>query len=255
MDLKLKNKVAIVTGGGAGIGEATCKLLAEEGAIVIVTDMDEVNGKRVTSEISRMGGKAEFFKMDVSNVDEIEKVVKTVEKEYGTIDVLVNNAGIYAKGNVLEITEQDFEKLVAVNVKGVLFCTKYVAEVMKRNGRGTIVNVASEAGLVGIKGQVIYNLTKAAVISITKSCAVDLAPYGIRVNAVCPGTTMTPLVEKALKMEKSPEMVKKQLESSRPLNRLGDPSEIAAAIVFLASDVPGYATGAIFPIDGGYTAW
>lgn len=255
MDLGLRDKVVIVTGAGAGIGEATAKLFAEEGSIVIVADLDEKNGRRVEEEIRSKGGRAEFYNLDVSVEREIEGMVKHVVRKYGTVDVLVNNAGIYAKGTVLEVTEEDFKRIIDVNVKGVLFCTKHVAAVMKERGKGVIVNVASEAGLVGIQGQVVYNLSKAAVISITKSCAVDLAPYGIRVNAVCPGTTYTPLVEKALSREKDPEAVRRKLESSRPMNRLGRPEEIAAAIVFLASDLPGYATGAVFSIDGGYTAW
>lgn len=255
MDLGLRDKVVIVTGAGAGIGEATAKLFAEEGSIVIVADLDEKNGHRVEEEIRSKGERAEFYNLDVSVEREIEGMVKHVVRKYGTVDVLVNNAGIYAKGTVLEVTEEDFKRIIDVNVKGVLFCTKHVAAVMKERGKGVIVNVASEAGLVGIQGQVVYNLSKAAVISITKSCAVDLAPYGIRVNAVCPGTTYTPLVEKALSREKDPEAVRRKLESSRPMNRLGRPEEIAAAIVFLASDLPGYATGAVFSIDGGYTAW
>lgn len=255
MDLRFKGKVVIVTGGGAGIGEAAAKMFAEEGAKVVIADIDVENARRVMNEVRAKGGICDFVEVNVAKENDVEMMVNTVMEKYRKIDVLVNNAGIYRKGDVLSLTEDTLDQIIAVNIKGVIFCTKHVAKQMVKQGEGVIVNIASEAGIVGIKNQVAYNLSKAAVISITKSCAVDLAPYGIRVNCVCPGTTFTPLVKKALEKEKDPESAKKVLESSRPLNRLGKPEEIASTILFLASDVPGYATGAVLSIDGGYTAW
>jgi len=255
MDLGFKNKVAVITGASLGIGAETALLFAQEGARVVLIDLDEKNGKRVLEQITSLGGVAEFLKIDVALEDEVKAGIQFVGDKFGQVDVLVNNAGIYRKGDVLSFSEEDFSRVLSVNVKGVLFCTRYAAFQMKRRNHGVIVNVASEAGIVGIKNQVVYNLSKAAVISITKSCAVDLAPYGIRVNCVCPGTTFTPLVEKALEKESNPAAVRQELESSRPLNRLGNPSEIASAILFLASDTLSYATGAVLSVDGGYTAW
>lgn len=255
MDLKLKDKVAIITGASLGIGAETALLFAQEGACVVLVDLDEVNGKVVLEKITSSGGSATFLKIDVASEGEVKSGIHSIMEKFGRIDILVNNAGIYRKGDVLSFSEDDFSRVISVNVKGVLLCSKYAALVMKERNYGVIVNVASEAGIVGIKNQVIYNLSKAAVISITKSCAVDLAPYGIRVNCVCPGTTFTPLVEQALSRESDPTGVRRELERSRPLNRLGTPSEIASAILFLASDTVSYATGAVLSVDGGYTAW
>lgn len=255
MDLKLEDKVAIITGASLGIGAETALLFAQEGACVVLVDLDEVNGKVVLEKITSSGGSATFLKIDVASEGEVKCGIHSIMEKFGRIDILVNNAGIYRKGDVLSFSEDDFSRVISVNVKGVLLCSKYAALAMKERNYGVIVNVASEAGIVGIKNQVIYNLSKAAVISITKSCAVDLAPYGIRVNCVCPGTTFTPLVEKALSRESDPVAVRRELERSRPLNRLGTPSEIASAILFLASDTVSYATGAVLSVDGGYTAW
>lgn len=255
MNLGLKNKVAVITGASLGIGAETAFLFAQEGAQVVLVDLNEEEGRIVREKIISSGGTAEFLKVDVASEEDVRMGMNSVKGTFGRVDILVNNAGIYCKGDVLSFSEEDFSRLVSVNVKGVLLCTKYAALHMRERNYGAIVNVASEAGIVGIKNQVIYNLSKAAVISITKSCAVDLAPYGIRVNCVCPGTTFTPLVEKALQRESDPNAVRKMLESSRPLNRLGNPSEIASAILFLASDTVSYATGAILSVDGGYTAW
>ncbi len=255
MDVGMKEKVVLITGASAGIGAETAVCFAREGARVILGDVDRERGKEVLTRITEMGGQGEFLPMNVAMEEEVQTGIRSIVDTFGRLDILVNNAGIYRKGDVLSYSEEDFQQIVAVNVRGVLLCTKYAALEMKKNHYGVIVNVASEAGLVGIKGQVIYNLSKAAVISITQSCAVDLAPYGIRVNCVCPGTTFTPLVEQALTKESDPVSTKRTLEESRPLRRLGTPREIAAAILFLASDAIAYATGAILSVDGGYTAW
>jgi len=255
MDLGFKDKVVIVTGGASGIGEATCRLFAQEGAKVALFDINDVQGEKVAREIRETGGECEAIKVNLTLEEDVKKAINIVEEKVGTPSILVNSAGLYRKGDILSFTKDDLEKLVEVNIHGVLFCSKYVAEKMKNKNYGVIVNVASEAGIVGIANQVVYNLTKSAVISITKSCAIDLAPYGIRVNCVCPGTTFTPLVAESLKKEIDPEKAKKALEESRPLKRLGKPEEIASAILFLASDAAGYATGAVLSVDGGYTAW
>ena len=256
MDLGLKGKGALITGGASGIGEATAKLFANEGVKVGIVDIDEKNTYRVVEEIKNKGGEAEYFSTDLQSRESVKDSVDQAYKFFNGIDILVNNAALYAHGDILEVEPEQVEKMIAVNINGVLWMSRYVSESMVSGGiNGSIINVASEAALVGIKKQVIYNLTKAAVVSITQSCAIDLAPYGIRVNCVCPGTTFTPLVEHALSKEDKPEEIRKRLENSRPLNRLGRPEEIAFAILMLACESLGYATGSIFSVDGGYTAW
>ena len=253
MDLRLKDKIVVVTGGSSGIGETTVRIFSEEGAKTVIFALNEEKGERVANQISSGGRVCKFIRVDVSLDLEVKRGIESVISDFGQIDILINNAGIYEKGDVLAFSEEDFQRLAAVNIKGVLLCTKYAVEDMKKRNSGVIVNVASEAGIVGIQNQVIYNLTKSAVISITKSCALDLAQYGIRVNCVCPGTTLTPLVEEAIKKEKNHQPYQKPLGRNRPIDRWGRPEEIASAILFFSSDVVSYATGAILSIDGGYT--
>jgi len=256
MDLGLNGKVALITGGASGIGEATAKLFAGEGVIVGIVDIDEKNALRVVGEIEGTGGQALYIAVELGSRESVKNCVDEALKHFHGVDILVNSAALYAQGDILEIETEQLDKLMSVNIGGVMWMSRYVTESMiQKRKKGSIINVASEAALVGIKNQVIYNLTKAAVVSITQSCAIDLAPHGIRVNCVCPGTTFTPLVKKALERAEDPKETMKRIESSRPLNRLGSPEEIASAIVMLACDSLGFATGSIFSVDGGYTAW
>jgi NAD(P)-dependent dehydrogenase (short-subunit alcohol dehydrogenase family) len=249
--VNFEDKVVIVTGAAVGIGRATAIAFAEKDARVVVTDIDVEKGKQTSSLI---GGDAFFIEINVANSESVKNMVKEVTKRFGRIDILVNNAGIYYQGDVIETPEEEWDKVIAVNLKGVYLCSHYVIPVMLRGNGGVVINVASEAGLVGIAGQVAYNASKAGVISLTKSMAVDFGRQGVRVNAVCPGTTETPMVKNALKKSKDPEKERRKLEEYRPLNRLGRPEEIAAAILAMASDHLGYATGSVLSIDGGYTA-
>lgn len=252
--MKLKDKVAIITGAGAGIGYATALLFAKEGAKVVVADLDPKAGKETLNRIKKDGGSGLFIKANVAKVNDVRKMVEETLKHYGKIDILVNNAGIYTKGDVVTTSEENWDRILDVNLRGIYLCSKYTIPEMIKKGGGSIVNVASEAGLVGIKNQVVYNVSKAAVIMLTKSTAIDFADKGIRVNNVCPGTTETPLVRAAIQKEKDPKKARKALEECRPANRLGRPEEIASAILYMASDEPGYATGSSLVIDGGYTA-
>jgi len=252
--MRLKDKVSIITGAGAGIGQAVAILFAREGARVVVADLDQKAGKETFNQIKQAGGDGLFIKTNVVNVNDVKKMVQMTIKYYGRIDILVNNAGIYAKGDVVNTSEENWNRIIDVNLKGVYLCSKHTIPEMIKSGGGSIVNVASEAGLVGIKNQVAYNVSKAAVIMLTKSMAVDFADKGIRVNNVCPGTTETPLVRAAIQKEKDPKKARRALEECRPVNRLGKPEEIASAVLFMASDEPGYATGSSLVIDGGYTA-
>jgi NAD(P)-dependent dehydrogenase (short-subunit alcohol dehydrogenase family) len=249
--VNFEDKVVIITGAAAGIGQAAAIAFAEKDARVVVADIEVKKGKQTSSLI---GGDAFFIEINVANSESVKNMVKEVTKRFGRIDILVNNAGIYYQGDVIETPEEEWDKVIAVNLKGVYLCSHYVIPVMLRGNGGVVINVASEAGLVGIAGQVAYNASKAGVISMTKSMAVDFGRQGVRVNAVCPGTTETPMVKNALKKSKDPEKERCKLEECRPLNRLGRPEEIAAAILAMASDHLGYATGSILSIDGGYTA-
>lgn len=253
--MRLKGKICIITGAGAGIGEATAVRFGQEGAKVVVADMDKTAGEGTVRKIIETGGEAMFVLTDVSRSEDCRLLMEETDEAFGNIDILVNNAGIYIQENIIDASEENWKRIFAVNVDGIFYCSRHVVPYMKKAGGGSIVHVASEAGIVAIKGQMAYNTSKAAVIMMAKSMAVDLAQYNIRVNAVCPGTTETPLFKEAMKRDANPTEARRLLESSRPANRLGRPEEIASAILFIASDEAGYATGSSLVIDGGLTAW
>lgn len=252
--MRFQDTVAVVTGAGVGIGWAALDAFAREGARVVLVDRDRDQAEAAAEQIRADGHEVLAVAADVSIEADVRNLMQQVQARWNRLDVLVNNAGVYLQGDVTQTSLADWERIMGVNVTGAFLCTKYAVPIMQAQGGGAIVNVASEAGLVGIKGQVVYNVSKGAMIALTRSCAVDLAGYGIRVNAVCPGTTDTPLVQAAVQRAPDPAMARRRLEESRPLNRLGTPPEIAAAILYLASPDAGYATGAILSVDGGYTA-
>jgi NAD(P)-dependent dehydrogenase (short-subunit alcohol dehydrogenase family) len=252
--MRFQNKVAVVTGAALGIGQATATAFAQEGAAVVIADLDQKQGEATARTIQSNGGQALFISTDVSEEDNVRGLIERTVSHYGRLDILVNNAGIYIQGDIEQTSLADWERIMAVNLTGAFLCMKYAVPAMIQNGGGVIVNVSSEAGLVGIKRQVVYNVSKSGMIALTRSSAIDLAEKGIRVNSVCPGTTDTPLVQAAVSRAPDPAAARRQLEAVRPLNRLGAPAEIASAILYLASDEAGYATGAILSIDGGYTA-
>lgn len=252
--MRLAGKVAIITGAGAGIGRATALLFAKEGAKVVVADYDSEAGAETVNIIRREGGEATFVQVDVSKASDAERMARTTVETYGKLDILVNNAGIYMQADAVKTTEEDWDRILDVNLKGAFLCAKYCIPEMIRRGGGSIVNIGSEAGLVGIKNQVAYNVSKSGIIALTRSMAIDFAAHHIRVNCVCPGTTETPLVRAALEKAPDPAAARRALEEVRPANRLGRPEEIAAGILYLASDESLYATGSILSIDGGYTA-
>lgn len=252
--MRFKGKVAVVTGAASGIGRAAAVAFAREGAAVVIVDKNREQGEEVAKEIQEQGGDALYVHTDITQETEVQAMVENVTGHWGRLDILVNNAGIYYQADVVHTPSDVWNSVLDVNLTGAFLCTKHAVPAMVRGGGGAVINVASEAALVGIKGQVAYNVSKGGMIALTRSCAVDLAEQGIRVNCVCPGTTETPLVREAVNRAPDPVAARRALEEIRPLNRLGTPEEIASAILYLAGSEVGYATGAILSVDGGYTA-
>jgi NAD(P)-dependent dehydrogenase (short-subunit alcohol dehydrogenase family) len=252
---RLSNKSAIVTGGGAGIGEATCMRFAEEGAEVAIFDLHPDVGQQVVAKIESKGGRAAFFTVDVSDETQVQLGVKSALDRFGKIDILINNAGITGTNRLThETTVEDWDKIFAVNVRGTFLCTKHTLGSMMNSRRGSIVNLSSIYGLIGNADVPPYHATKGALLTMTKTDAVCYAPYGIRVNAVHPGTTLTPLVRQVgAQYRGGLEAYIKMMKEKHPLC-LGEPVDVANAILFLASDEARFITGASLVIDGGYTA-
>ena len=242
--MRLENKVAIITGAGSGIGKETAILFAKEGAKVIVADMNEKAGQETVAEINK-NGEAFFIKLDVSKREQSIQMVKTTLEKYGRIDVLINNAGIVQDAFLSKMTEEQWDKVINVNLKGVFNCTQAVVEVMMNQGKGVIINTSSIVGLNGNVGQVNYAATKAGLIGMTKTLAKELGKKGIRVNAVAPGFIATPMTSNV------PEKILEMMKEKTPLRRLGEPKDVANAYLFLASDEANFVNGAVLCVDGG----
>lgn len=252
---RLKDKVIIVTGGALGIGKASCKQMAREGALVVVTDILKDDGIELRDEIVAEGNKAEYFKLNTTSEKEIEKTFSAVSKEYGKIDVLVNNAGISgANKPTHEISEKEWQKVMDVNVKGVFLCTKHVVPYMKKQGKGSIINLSSIYGIISAPDIPPYHASKGAVRLMTKTDALLYSSENIRVNSVHPGFIWTPLVEQmAEESGQGVEKFREDLNSKHPIGHIGEPDDIAYGIVYLASDESKFVTGTELVIDGGYT--
>ncbi|MCZ7395522.1 MAG: 3-oxoacyl-ACP reductase FabG [Candidatus Methanoperedens sp.] len=242
--MRLENKVAVITGAGSGIGKETALLFAKEGAIVVVADMNERAGEETVEEIKK-NGEGFFVKLDVSNREQTKQMVKITLEKYGKIDVLVNNAGIVQDAFLSKMTEEQWDKVINVNLKGVFNCTQAVVEVMMNQGNGVIINTSSIVGLNGNVGQVNYAATKAGLIGMTKTLAKELGKKGIRVNAVAPGFIMTPMTSNV------PEKILEMMKEKTPLRRLGDAKDVAYAYLYLASDEAKFINGAVLCVDGG----
>lgn len=253
---RVEDKVAIVTGGAAGIGRAVCRALALEGAKVAVTDLQDEKGREIVEEIVEAGGTAEYWHLDVSSETEVKKVFADIRDRFGSSDVLVNNAGIAGTNKPThEITEEEWDTVMAINVKGVFLCTKHVIPSMREAGGGSIINLSSIYGIVSAPDIPAYHASKGAVRMMTKTDALLYAKEKIRVNSVHPGFIWTPLVEEL--GERSSEGVEKfreQLDSLHPVGHVGEPDDIAWGIVYLASNESKFVTGSELVIDGGYTA-
>lgn len=240
--MRLKNKVAIITGGAGGIGYAAVKRFVEEGAKVAIVDYDKELGEKVAA---KFGEQVAFFAVDVSKLDQVKNMVEQVVTYFGKIDILVNNAGITRDATLLKMTEEDFEKVIQINLNGVYYCTQAVAPHMITQGSGKIISTSSVSGVYGNFGQTNYAATKAAIVGMTKTWAKELGRKGINVNAVAPGFTATQMVGKM------PEKVLQQMQNITSLQRLGKPEDIANAYLFLASDESNYITGHVLHVDGG----
>jgi NAD(P)-dependent dehydrogenase (short-subunit alcohol dehydrogenase family) len=250
------NKTIIVTGGALGIGRAACVMLAKEGAKVAVTDINEEAGQTVVAQISQAGGTAQFWPMNTAVEVEVEQTFAKIQQCFGGIDVLVNNAGIAGVNKPThEITESEWDALMAVNVKGVFFCTKHVIPYLKQNGSGSIINLSSIYGIISAPDIPAYHASKGAVRLMTKTDALLYAKDKIRVNSIHPGYIWTPLVENFGKEHPGGlEAFQKEVANLHPLGHLGEPDDIAYGIVYLASDESKFMTGSELVIDGGYTA-
>lgn len=252
---RLEGKTSIVTGGSVGIGAATCRLFADEGATVIITDIQDEQGKKLAEEINSSGGKAEYFHMNTSNESEVKTVFSSVFDNYGSLDVLVNNAGIGGASKPTdEITSEEWDAVMLVNVKGVFLCTKYAIPLMKQSGGGSIINLSSIYGIVGAPDAPPYHASKGAVRMMSKTDALLYASYNIRVNSVHPGFILTPMVEEFSEKSGDPKATQDYLISLHPLGRLGKAEEVAYSILFLASEESSFITGSELVIDGGYTS-
>ena len=249
--MRLENKVALITGAGAGIGREACLQFAREGAKVVAVDRDPGTGEETARLVREAGGDAHFVQADVAAAADVERMIGSAVERYGRLDVLFNNAGIVPNGTVEECSDEDWERCMAVNVRSVFLGCKYVAPVMKRQGGGAIINTASVAGLVGVKNRAAYSASKMAVIGLTKSVAIDYVADGIRINAICPGTVDTPSLRGRLAATGDEEEARKAFTARQPMGRLGKAEEIAALALYLASDESSYMTGREVVIDGG----
>jgi NAD(P)-dependent dehydrogenase (short-subunit alcohol dehydrogenase family) len=247
--MRLKDKIAIITGGASGIGEATVRAFIKEGAGVVLADKNAEKAARVAQETG-----ADAISVDVSNSEQVKAMVDHAIARYGRLDILVNNAGYGITGNVVETSEADWDALMAVNIKGVFLGCKHAIPVMARQGGGAIVNTASTTARVGIKDRAAYVTSKGAVAAMTRAMALDHVHQNIRINAVAPGTIESPYFTEIFAKSPDAAGLRRSLEARQPMMRLGQPHEIAAAIVFLASDEASFCTGTTLFADGGWTA-
>ncbi|HUM70484.1 MAG TPA: SDR family oxidoreductase [Chloroflexota bacterium] len=249
---QLQNKVALITGGGSGIGRATAVLFAQEGANVAVADVNLDTAEETVAMITDGGGQAFAFQADVSRADDVQAMVGEVVARYGRLDCAFNNAGIEGlPTRTMDVSEDDFDRIIAVNLKGVWLCLKYELEQMVAQGGGAIVNTASVAGLTGAHSMPAYAASKHGVVGLTRTAAVDYGRKNIRINAVCPSVIETPMVSRGF--EAFPQFLEATIRIN-PMRRLGQADEVARAVLWLCSDAASFTNGAALTIDGGFTA-
>lgn len=246
---RFAGKIAIVTGGGDGIGAATAMRLMQEGASVMVVDKDEANAKSVCARIVAAGGKAEACRADIREIKDIEAMLALTASRFGPASILINNAGVGAQKHFLETPTEMLDDMLNVNIKGTFLCAQATARAMVKLGGGAIVNVSSHSGLLGSRGRSAYAASKGGIIAMTRVMAVDLSEHGIRVNAIAPGPIDTPRIRVAHNEERHAAWLR-----AVPLSRIGNPEEVAAVAAFLASDDASYVTGQTIAVDGGFSA-
>jgi NAD(P)-dependent dehydrogenase (short-subunit alcohol dehydrogenase family) len=249
--MQLANRVAIITGGASGIGRATALLFAREGAAVVVADVNAEAGQAVVSEVEKAGGRAGFESADVTRVADCRRVVERTLREFGKIDILFNNAGIIRRATILDLSEENWDRVMTVNVKSIFLFSREVIPHMQKAGGGSIINTASGWGLTGGAKAAVYCASKGAVVLLTKAMAVDHGPQKVRVNCICPGDTDTGMLRSEAQQlgEASDRFLADA--AKRPLGRVGSPEEIAQAALYLASDASSFVTGTALVVDGG----
>ena len=251
---RLAGKVSIITGGASGIGEATCELFANEGAKVIIVDIQVDKGKTLAAKIQKSGGVAEFLRCDMAIHAEVKAMIEFAESRFGRLDALVNNAAVESPLPEVDTTEEEYDRIMDVNVKGVFLATKYAVPLMKKNGGGSIINISSAYGMIGSPGFGVYHASKGAVRLLTKATAVAHAREGVRANSIHPGGIDTPLLREAINTNPDPALFENAISNMTPIGRLGKPIEIAYGCLFLASDESKFCIGAELSIDGGLVA-
>ena len=252
--MKYKNKIVLITGSGSGIGKAAALAFSKEGGTIIVSDINEINGLKTVSEIIKNNGKASFFKTDVSNFDMVQNLMDFILEKYGRLDVAINNAGIggdFAK--ITDITLESWDKTMSVNSSGVFYCIKTQIPIMLKQGKGVILNTSSIAGIRGLPNAIAYSASKHAVIGITKTAAMEYAKNNIRVNALCPVFTITPMFDPEA-MDKLKEGISEKLKASIPMKRFANVMEQVNTMLWLCSDEASFITGQAISVDGGITA-
>jgi NAD(P)-dependent dehydrogenase (short-subunit alcohol dehydrogenase family) len=249
---RLEGKIAIITGMAAGIGKASALLFGQEGATVIGADIDEAQGLAAVEEIVENGGTSHFVKADVSKKEDVKRIFDKVD-EVGGVDILFNNAGVEVAKSLVQTSEEEWERSLGINLKSVFLCCKEAIPTMEEKGGGSIINNSSAAGLVGSFSPS-YSAAKGGIIALTRALAVDLGPSGIRVNCICPGAIETPMLSRVMLAQGDPEEVRARRIQNYPIGRFGTPEEVAHTALFLASDESSFITGAVLPVDGGFTA-
>jgi len=246
--MKLQNKTAIITGAGSGIGKQIALSLAKNNANVVIAEWSKKNGQAVEKQIIKQGGQGFFIKTDVSNASQIKQMVQNTIKKFKTIDILVNNAGIVKFSPLHKTTEEDWDKILSINLKGVFLCSKAVLPTMLEKKQGKIINISSIAGLVGFKNTGAYCASKGGIIALTREMALEYAPKKININCIAPGIIKTAMTKQMLANKKQ----KQILQNSTPYPRLGEPQDIAQAVLYLASQDSNFVNGTVLTVDGGW---
>jgi len=252
--MRLKDKVAVVTGAAMGIGKGIATIFAREGAKVTLADINVEVGRATERELLDAGHDVFFVECDVSDEEAVKAMIQATVDRYGTLNILVNNAGIGVYKSITEATSEEFDRCLAVNLKGVFLCSKYAIPHMQAAGGGSIINIASVHAVQNVGGTVPYAASKGGVAALTRATAIDVARDNIRVNAICPGWIFTPLIDGIFKSSPDPEGMRREVERRQLLGRLGTPEDIGYAALYLASDESSYVTGSLLFVDSGMTA-